>query len=156
MKIGDVTVTILSESPTYSQSVTDRPVEGGSIVDNVTKNPVILNVSGLIPSNGWEGLKLLRSYVQNGELVKYSGRNVFSNFVIENLTTGHGYQTKGGFTFTATLKEVRQARFVEVPFTAPIKSAGVKVPVNKRVDNEKALEKVNKQLAGTGQEVALL
>ena len=156
MRIGDVEVTILSESPNYSQNVTDRPVEGGSIVDNVSKNPITLSISGVIPVNGWEGLKKLRAYVENGELVRYLGRNIFSNFVIESLNTGHSYQVKGGFTFTASLKQVRSARVVEVPFTAPVKSAGVKVPVNKRVDPVRALEKVNKHLSGTGQEVMLL
>jgi hypothetical protein len=156
MKIGNVKVTITSESPTHSNKITDRPVEGGVVVDNISRNPLTLSISGVVTEGGFEALKQLRAYVNGGEIVKYSGRNVFGNMVIESLNTTHGANIKGGFGFSASLKQIKTATFVEVPFTSPVKSAGVVVPTQKAVNREIAVNNVNKYLIVQGQAVTFV
>jgi hypothetical protein len=132
MKIGEVVVTITSETASVSSESTDRPVEGGIITDNIIKNPNIINVSGVVVDGAYEALKKLREYVSKGTPVRYSGRNIFDNVIVQNIDSNHGYQVKGAFTFSCSLKQIRNVTSIELPFIAPTSAVstttGVKAP----------------------------
>lgn len=118
--IGDVEVTITSESIGRSNEVTDRKVEDGTISDNIKKEPDIINLSGVVGKNGWESLKVLLQYQRKGELVKYRGRNQYDNVVIESFDTIHNAPTRDGFTFTCTLKQIIITKVKTVSASVPI------------------------------------
>jgi len=116
MNIGDVEVTVGTEEQVDKKNnITDYPVEDGSVVsDNSERQPLILNVSGMVKGqNAFKKLQQLRKYCDNADIINYSGRNAFSNCVIESLSTSHGKNVKGGFTFTATIKQVLIAELQE-------------------------------------------
>lgn len=117
MKLGNVEILVISETPSYSNSVTEKPVEGGTIIDNVKKNSTILNISGAVTGpDAFQKLQQLRKYSTTGELLTYTGRNIFANVVIEKLDTSHSVGIRNGFEFTIGLKEVRfaTAKIVEI------------------------------------------
>lgn len=43
---------------------------------------------------------------KSGDIITYTGRNRISNLVIQQLQSTHDAKNRGGFTFTATLKQV--------------------------------------------------
>lgn len=108
--IGDVEVTVTSESVSRRNEVTSRKVEDGSITDNVKNEQDIINISGVVGIDGWTRLKRLQQYKKEGRLLNYRGRNAYNDLVIESFDTDHGYQVKGGFTFTATLVQIQVAK----------------------------------------------
>lgn len=59
-------------------------------------------------------LQILKRYQKDGELLKYVGRNIYSNMVIEELDRDHGVTNRNGFQFNIKLKQVRIATAKEV------------------------------------------
>lgn len=115
-KIGDVEVTILTESISRSNEITDRMVEDGNITDNIKNLPDLINLTGVVGQDGWESLRKLLAYKKEGTLIDYNGRNSYRNVAIETLDTDHPYSAKNGFMFTCVLKQIKtsKAKFVEV------------------------------------------
>ena len=108
-RLGDVIFTI-NEGETINKSniVTDYPVEDGvNISDNSDPNPVSISFFGIIQGNdSEEKLNLLRQYSDNGEMLTYTGRNTFSNMVIESFDTTHDNTIKNGFIYSISLKQI--------------------------------------------------
>ena len=92
-------------------------------------------------------LTILKRYQRNGELLKYVGRNAYSNMVIEELDREHGVDNRNGFQFNIKLKQVRIATAKEVEINIasskyatkvkPVTNKGKQQPKQKRVaDNQ--------------------
>ena len=97
---------VTSESVSRSSTITDNPVEGGSnIQDHVFTQPLSFQISGTA-INGADTIAALQKMWKSGDIITYTGRNRISNLVIQQLQSTHDAKTRGGFTFTATLKQV--------------------------------------------------
>jgi len=117
-QLGDITITVQSENPTYSNRVTEKSIENGSdIADHVKSNPTGFAISGVVVGeDAGEKYQRLVQYRDNAELLTYVGRNLIENLVIENLSTTHDNGVGNGFTFNITLKQVKvvTAEIIEV------------------------------------------
>ena len=97
---------VTSESVSRSSTITDNPVEGGSnIQDHVFTQPLSFQISGTA-INGADTIAALQKMWKSGDIITYTGRNRISNLVIQQLQSTHDAKNRGGFTFTATLKQV--------------------------------------------------
>lgn len=133
VKLGDVEFDVIeSENPKDSATVTDNPVESGQDVsDHVKQNPSIINIKGQMTEDAANKLQTLKHYKKEGALLKYVGRNVYSNMVIEEIDREHGVANRFGYQFSIKLKQVRIATAKE----AQIKVAN---PSTKRQDKRTA------------------
>lgn len=121
-KLQDVEFNVVSEElPSYENEVTNRPVENlGSIVDNVDNKPLIFQINGLVTGvDAFQKIKQLRKYVADKQILRYVGRNVIANVVIEKLATTHNNRNATGFGFDITLKQIRVATIETVQIKAP-------------------------------------
>jgi hypothetical protein len=111
VKLGDVEFDVIeSENPKDSVTVTDKPVESGQdISDHVKQNSSIINIRGQMTEDAADKLQTLKRYQKDGELLKYVGRNIYSNMVIEEIDREHGVDNRNGFQFNIKLKQVRIA-----------------------------------------------
>src|SRR5690606_11553603 len=82
--------------------------------DHVKQNPSIINLRGQMTEDAADKLQVLKKYQKEGTLLKYVGRNVYSNMVIEELDREHGVNNRNGFQFNIKLKQVRIATAKEV------------------------------------------
>lgn len=159
-KLGEVEFMVISETPSFSNTVTEKPVEGGTITDNVKQNSTILDITGVVAEEGaFIKLQQLRRYSKSGELLLYTGRNIFANVVFERFDTTHTVKVRNGFEFSIKLKEVRiaTAQTVEVAAkdpasskkqtktqTKPTTKQGKKVPTPKPTNVEVAAKVAGK------------
>ena len=110
-KLGDIELLVEEETFTYDSDVTDNPMEDGSYMsDNMHVKPIegkltgiICNMSGDYPSYEHD---TLRSYHDNATIIDYYGIRALQNCVLQNLEIVQNAQTGGGFTFTATIKQL--------------------------------------------------
>ncbi len=112
-KIGEVEFSATTEEDvTYENEVTDHPVEDlGYISDHVKPHPIKFNISGVVVGqDAFPKLKLLREYCKGKKVYKYYGRNIFSNVVIESLSTSHSRNVRNGFSFKISCKIIKQAK----------------------------------------------
>jgi len=155
VKLGDVEFDVIeSENPKDSATVTDKPVESGQdISDHVKQNSSIINIRGQMTEDAADKLQILKRYQKDGKLLKYVGRNIYSNMVIEEIDREHGADNRNGFQFNIKLKQVRVATAKEVEIKVANPSTKKKVkkttnkgkqqPKTKKVPNENALAKYN-------------
>jgi hypothetical protein len=135
-KLGEVDFNVVgNERPDFFNEVTDRPVENiGNVTDHVENKPIILNIDGHVTgTDAGEKIAKLREYYFKKEIVKYIGRNAFSNVVIESLSTEHNNRVANGFTFNITLKEIKIAISERVELLTPTIKTQVKQVGNKGV-----------------------
>ena len=135
VKLGDVEFDVIeSENPKDSVTVTDKPVESGQDVsDHVKQNSSIINIRGQMTEDAADKLQILKRYQKDGELLKYVGRNIYSNMVIEELDREHGVTNRNGFQFSIKLKQVRiaTAKEIEIKMANPKAATKVKPVTNK-------------------------
>ena len=135
VKLGDVEFDVIeSENPKDSATVTDKPVESGQDVsDHVKQNPSIINLRGQMTEDAAGKLQVLRKYQKEGTLLKYVGRNVYPNMVIEEIDREHDARNRLGFQFNIKLKQVRiaTAKEVEINIASPKDATKVKPVTNK-------------------------
>lgn len=108
-KLGDVYFTeVENENFTYSNDITDKPMEDGTVVqDNVKSNPTEINISGILTGKTaypQAELTQLRMYALNGTVVAYKGVQGFSKCIIESFENDHSCDVANGITFNMTLK----------------------------------------------------
>lgn len=125
--LGDVEFSVVeSENPEYSNEVTSNPVElGTDIVDHVRQKPISHSIKGIVTGEkAAESIAKLRRYLNDGIILRYVGRNVIDNLVIESLSTTHDKSIRNGFSFQITLKHVRIAKsqMMEIQLPNPIKA----------------------------------
>jgi len=118
-RLGEVYFTVVEEEDyTYSNDITDRPVEDGSIItDNVRNKPIEIKITGILTGKGaypQQQLTMLRLYSLNGDILSYVGIQSFSRCVIENFENKHNSEVGNGITFDITLKEVKIAIRTEI------------------------------------------
>lgn len=135
VRLGDVEFDVIeSENPRDSATVTDKPVESGQDVsDHVKQNPSIINLRGQMTEGAVDKLQVLKKYQKEGTLLKYVGRNVYPNMVIEEIDREHGTRNRQGFQFNIRLKQVRiaTAKEVEINMASPKDATKVKPVINK-------------------------
>lgn len=135
VKLGDVEFDVIeSENPKDSVTVTDKPVESGQDVsDHIKQNPSIINLKGQMTEDAVDKLQVLKKYQKEGTLLKYVGRNVYPNMVIEEIDREHGTRNRLGFQFNIKLKQVRiaTAKEVEINMASPKDATKVKPVTNK-------------------------
>jgi len=135
VKLGDVEFDVIeSENPKDSATVTDKPVESGQDVsDHIKQNPSIINLRGQMTEDAADKLQVLKKYQKEGTLLKYVGRNVYPNMVIEEIDREHDARNRLGFQFNIKLKQVRiaTAKEVEINIASPKDATKVKPVTNK-------------------------
>jgi hypothetical protein len=135
VKLGDIEFDVIeSENPKDSVTVTDKSVESGQDVsDHVKQNPSIINLRGQMTEDAVDKLQVLKKYQKEGTLLKYVGRNVYPNMVIEEIDREHGTRNRLGFQFNIKLKQVRiaTAKEVEINMASPKDATKVKPIANK-------------------------
>ena len=108
--IGGIEFLVVEETPLVTNTITDRPVEGGVIADNIRNNPIMLTVTGaVVDDTAPEKIKAIWGFAKNKDIIGYSGRTQLTNCAIESVETSHTYTNKKGFGFTITLKEIIKA-----------------------------------------------
>lgn len=110
--INNTYIFVQSEELQRGVDVSEHPVEQGlDLTDNIKRNPVKIYLSGeIVGENAASDLSLLTSLHHGGKLIKYSGRNILSNAVIEKFDTSHPLEIQGGCAFDMTLREIRVAK----------------------------------------------
>lgn len=105
-------MTVVEENPKYSVEVSQHPVEDlGSIVDHVVRNPIEMSINGVVVGkDAGEKIARLRRFNQEGTLLKYVGRNLLDNCIIESLDTSHTTAVSNGFEFDIKLLVIRKAK----------------------------------------------
>lgn len=89
--------------------MTSNAVEdGGTIEDHVYKNPVQMQISGIIVG-GMEGAAALENMWRQRDLVSYTGRMHESNMVITSLKLDTDKGNRDGCAFSASLQKVTLA-----------------------------------------------
>ncbi|MBG9783589.1 phage baseplate protein [Shouchella lehensis] len=132
--LGRVKLVIERESDGLDLDVTSFPVEKGSpLTDHVRKNPETMTISGfLLGPNAVSDYNWLVN--QRGKQITYTGRKVFKNVLISNISRDVG-EYQNGFSITVELKEVRIAK---TPFVKKaVKNNGNKQKSNTKKDTKK-------------------
>lgn len=145
--INGLYVFVASEDVTYGVEVTEHVVEKGvNISDHARRNAFSLSISGeIVGENAASVLSQLKKIHQNGQLCNYSGRNVFSNYMlITDFSTGHPNTVWGGCEFSMTLKEIRTATVtVNKSSTTGVTNAGTQ-QVTEKSNSKYVYHKVKK------------
>lgn len=110
--INNFYVFVETEDVTRGVEISTHPVESGlDITDNVKRSPISLSLTGeIVGENAATILNNITALHQSGKYVKYSGRNIIKNAIIETFDTGHPNTIHGGCSFTMTIKEIRVAK----------------------------------------------
>lgn len=156
--LGEVELTIVNdETVDKANQISDYPTEDSEVVsDNSETRPTVISISGMVKGNeAYNKLKKLRQYSDDGQPIRYSGRNVYDNMVIANLSTSHSGLVKGGFLFNIELKQILLSELQETTIdfdviapqaVASTKNLGVKSIIE--VDEEKEEPYVAPMLTG--------
>ena len=109
--INQYYVFVETEDVSRGVEVTSHPVESGlDLTDNVKRSPVSISINGeIVGEDAATVLGALTSLHQSGKYVRYSGRNILDNAIIESFNTGHPNTITGGCSFSMTIKEIRVA-----------------------------------------------
>lgn len=139
--INNFYVFVESENITRGVQVSQHPVEQGlDITDNVKRSPISLSISGeIVGNNASTVLSSLQSLHHSGKYVKYSGRNIVKNAIIETFDTGHPNTITGGCSFNMTIKEIRVANSA---YTAPTVSSSSGSGVNTKKPTQNGTQQV--------------
>lgn len=107
--LGGIHLLVETESPSFSVSIADHPVEKGeNITDHVKKNSTKFGISGVVVGVDAESKKTqLLQFMNSGKPLFYNGRNKLTNVLIESFQPDYDSRIGNGFRFTMTLKEIR-------------------------------------------------
>ncbi len=110
--INNLYIFVESENVDRGLKVSEHPTERGIDLTTIVRRELVtLSLSGkIVGDNAADTLNKITDLHQSGALVKYEGRNIASNFIIVNFSTGHTNTIYGGCSFDMTLKEVRIAK----------------------------------------------
>jgi hypothetical protein len=98
----------VSEDRDHSSTVSSRPIETGvNITDHVFPQPETLRISGMVVGDdAKDRLEKLKSFWKGGQLLRYIGRVILPNVVIERFNDSYDNSISNGFRFNMTLKQV--------------------------------------------------
>lgn len=113
--INNYYVHVIEENVTSGIESTTHPVEKGlDITDTIRKNPKEISLTGKIVRVGSMPANAivvgLENLMQNGSLVKYSGRNCVVNMQIQSFNHSYSNTIEGGCDFDMILRVVRIAQ----------------------------------------------
>jgi LysM repeat protein len=113
--INNLYVHVTEEKVSRGLTVTEHPVETGlPITDNVKRDAITLSLTGKIVKVGDTKasaiISALYGYMQKGQYVKFTGRNIMSNAQITSFESEHTNDVNGGCSFSMDIKEVRIAK----------------------------------------------
>lgn len=113
--INNIYVQVVDESVGRKSIIPQHPVEQGlPLTDNVKSEPITLSISGkIVNTSQYDAptiLSKLNALRDSGSLVKYAGRNLADNFMIESFDSDHPNTNWGGADFTMELVQVRVAK----------------------------------------------
>ena len=110
--INNYYVFVQDEDMYRGVTVSEHPVEKGlPITDNVKRNPVTISIKGeIVGKDATQVLSKITALHQNGNYVKYIGRNILSNAIIKSFDTSHPNTIYGGCAFTMEIVEIRIAK----------------------------------------------
>lgn len=122
--INNIWVFSATEDVTRGVEVSTHPVEIGlDITDNIKRSPVTISLTGeIVGENAAAILSSLTALHQQGKYIKYSGRNIINNAIIEKFDTGHPNTIHGGCSFSMDIKEIRVAK---PAYVEPKKNNGI-------------------------------
>jgi hypothetical protein len=146
--LGSVKLTVVeNEDFSYNNTISDSPIESGAnISDHVESDPITGMISGVIVgSDSKKNKETLIKYWKTGKLLKYVGRSIISNVVIENFSETNDKTIQNGFKFNISLKQIRVAKtqktvLVKVklkPIVTPKKNTGKKTTKKKTTNTAK-------------------
>lgn len=118
--INGMYIHVKGESVSRGVSATSHPVEDGiPTTDTVRPQALAISLSGKIVNYGEtkaeQVISKLKSLMDSGSLISYSGRNVSSNLQIRSFDSDHTAEINGGAEFTMELVKVRIAKSAYVP-----------------------------------------
>ena len=95
-----------------SVSISDHPIEDGTVLtDHVKQEPLEISLSGKLVGTDAETVKTALELLQKqGCYVKYIGKEILSNAVIESFQTSRTVDLSGGIQFTMNIREIRVAK----------------------------------------------
>lgn len=110
--INNIWVFVETEDVARGVEVSTHPVESGlDITDNIKRSPIAISITGeIVGENAATVLSSLTALHQQGKYIKYSGRNILNNAIIEKFDTGHPNTIYGGCSFSMDIKEIRVAK----------------------------------------------
>ena len=115
---------VTEERPEFDTDVSDHPIEdGASVTDHVSLRPIAFPISGVVAGEGaGDKIGALRRWRNERHRLKYTGRNIFKNYVISALQTEHDAGVGDGFRFRIELQQVRIVKpaVVELVTTDPV------------------------------------
>lgn len=131
--INNTYIFVQDEDLQRGVDTSEHPVESGlDLTDNIKRNPVKIYLKGeIVGKNAASNISVITALHHGGKLVKYSGRNILNNAIIEIFDTSHPIDIYGGCAFDMVLKEIRVAKpaYVE-PKNKPTKSGTQQVQSN--------------------------
>ncbi len=115
--INGIEIFVEEESPKFSVTVTEYPVEEGEpIADHVKRELPVLSISGkLLGEDASEKRSKIRAMMESGETVKYVGRNAFGNAVVTSFDSTHNHKVANGMNFTMNLRQIRKIKQLFAP-----------------------------------------
>ncbi len=120
--LEDIEIDVVEEeSPEFNNLITEKPVERGQdVADHARNLPISFTFSGVVTGpDAAQKLEQLRNYRNDRQLLKYIGRNVLNNMMIESFSTKHVKTNLQGFGFSITLKQIRIATLQVIDIVAP-------------------------------------
>lgn len=137
--IDDNYVLVEQENPTFGNDVTSQPVEKDiDMIDHVQRKARTMAISGIVAGPDASRIRAyLKKASDTGQIVKYVGRNAFTG-LLTDFNTSHDNTIADGYTFSATLIEVRVAQSSYVDkLPTPVKAQAAKI-VNSGVKQTKS------------------
>ena len=112
---------VIEERPEFNTEVSDHPIEdGASVSDHVALRPVTIPMNGVVAGEGAaEKIAALRRWRNERHRLRYTGRNIFKNYVISELSSEHDAEVGDGFRFRRVLQEVRIVKPALVEIVKP-------------------------------------
>ena len=116
--LGDIPLEVISEKSLDSSiSVPTKRVENGfNISDTLRKNPLILNITVVDNSRDYLlNRDALYELQKKGKVVDFyfSGRDLYENIVVENITEIESKEQYQGFTYNISLRQIQIASIDE-------------------------------------------
>lgn len=122
-----------SEDASYSNKVTNNPIEGGSTIDDhAVAEPVKVSISGTVTSSVAAARATLVAMCQNRDLIAYRGEDQYDNMLITSLSIGRSKTAGTGFAFKLTLQYMRLSTSAFAPISAFTMSSDARTATSKR------------------------
>lgn len=99
--------------------------------------------------NGADTIAALQKMWKSGDIITYTGRNRISNLVIQQLQSTHDAKNRGGFTFTATLKQVTLGSSVDSGTASTMAGMDAAASASQPKATTKAAQKSSSQTSST-------